>query len=373
MVRLLPRSAARLLVGALIALQGLVVAPVPVGRRRYRLRHRPRRQGRFRRPEELRPVRRREHADDAQHHGPDRNDRTAGDPAPAPEPRPRAERSGEATGFERQGASVRGWVGGLNQLGAGPYRLVGTTTLDEALCTSRRRRSATTGKPVGLLVWRGRHAWVMSGFRATADPLATDDFDVTAAIVMDPLYPHGSTVWGPSPKPREALSAESRRPPVRPPPPGIDGPAAPASARRSWRRCPGSTSSSCRTRSPRSTGIRAARRLTAACPIASPLILDVDTGIDDSLALLYAAASPDAELVAVTCVAGNVDARQVAAEHARRPRAGRPRRRRGRARREVPLVRPLETTPETHGPRGLGYAELPPAAPRCRNATPSTC
>ena len=28
------------------------------------------------------------------------------------------------------------------------------------------------------------------------------------------------------------------------------------------------------------------------------LILDVDTGIDDSLALLYAVASPDVELVA---------------------------------------------------------------------------
>jgi len=27
----------------------------------------------------------------------------------------------------------------------------------------------------------------------------------------------------------------------------------------------------------------------------------------------------------------------------------------------VPLVRPLETTPETHGPRGIGYAELPAA------------
>jgi purine nucleosidase len=30
--------------------------------------------------------------------------------------------------------------------------------------------------------------------------------------------------------------------------------------------------------------------------------------------------------------------------------------------RTTPLVRALETTPETHGPRGLGYAELPPAA-----------
>ena len=30
---------------------------------------------------------------------------------------------------------------------------------------------------------------------------------------------------------------------------------------------------------------------------------------------------------------------------------------------ERPLVRPVETTPETHGPQGLGYAELPPADP----------
>jgi purine nucleosidase len=28
--------------------------------------------------------------------------------------------------------------------------------------------------------------------------------------------------------------------------------------------------------------------------------------------------------------------------------------------RETPLVRPLETTPETHGPQGVGYAQLPP-------------
>ena len=27
--------------------------------------------------------------------------------------------------------------------------------------------------------------------------------------------------------------------------------------------------------------------------------------------------------------------------------------------REVPLFRALEVTPETHGPRGMGYAELP--------------
>jgi purine nucleosidase len=91
-----------------------------------------------------------------------------------------------------------------------------------------------------------------------------------------------------------------------------------------------------------------------------PLILDVDTGIDDSLALLYAAASPDAELVAATCVSGNIDARQVSIntravlELAHRTDVE------VALGRETPLLRPLETTPETHGPQGLGHAELPP-------------
>ena len=99
------------------------------------------------------------------------------------------------------------------------------------------------------------------------------------------------------------------------------------------------------------------------------LILDVDTGIDDSLALLYAAASPDAELVAVTCVSGNTDARQVAVNTlAVLELAGRTDVEVAIGR-EVPLVRPLETTPETHGPLGLGYAELP--APSARRERPT--
>jgi hypothetical protein len=108
-------------------------------------------------------------------------------------------------GRQRQGASVRGWSAGLNLEGAGPYRLVGTSTLDEAMAIAARA-IAETGKPVGLLVWRGRHAWVMSGFVATADPAVTTDFAVTHAVVLDPLYPHGSKTWGPSPRPREAIT-----------------------------------------------------------------------------------------------------------------------------------------------------------------------
>jgi len=90
-----------------------------------------------------------------------------------------------------------------------------------------------------------------------------------------------------------------------------------------------------------------------------PLVLDVDTGIDDALALLYACASPDVDLVAVTCVGGNVDARQVAWNtRAVLELAGRvdvP----VFLGRERPLVKPLQTTTETHGPTGLGYATLP--------------
>jgi purine nucleosidase len=94
----------------------------------------------------------------------------------------------------------------------------------------------------------------------------------------------------------------------------------------------------------------------------TPLLLDVDTGIDDSLALLYACASPEAEIVAVTCVAGNVDARQVA-ENTRAvlELAGRPDVEVALGR-EAPLVRDLTTARETHGPRGIGYAVLPTAS-----------
>ncbi len=93
-----------------------------------------------------------------------------------------------------------------------------------------------------------------------------------------------------------------------------------------------------------------------------PIIVDCDTGIDDSLALLYAVASPECELVAITCTAGNVDARQVA-ENTRAvlELAGRSDVEVAIGR-ETPLARALVTTPETHGPRGIGYAELPAAA-----------
>jgi len=89
------------------------------------------------------------------------------------------------------------------------------------------------------------------------------------------------------------------------------------------------------------------------------VILDVDTGIDDSLALLLACTSPEMELVAVTCTSGNVPAGQVAentravlelAGYGRVPVA---------LGRETPLLKALTTAEDTHGPRGIGHARLP--------------
>ena len=45
--------------------------------------------------------------------------------------------------------------------------------------------------------------------------------------------------------------------------------------------------------------------------VATRVLIDVDTGIDDALALLYAIAHPDLEVAAVTCVSGNVALSQV--------------------------------------------------------------
>jgi len=107
-------------------------------------------------------------------------------------------------GRPRQGAGVTGWVAALVINRAGPYRIVGADTLQEAMqiaaAAIREYR-----RPVGLLVWQGRHAWVMSGFEATRDPV-DGAFRVTKAYILDPLHPYGSKVWGPSPKPGSAIS-----------------------------------------------------------------------------------------------------------------------------------------------------------------------
>jgi hypothetical protein len=103
------------------------------------------------------------------------------------------------------GANPRGWTAALNDLGIGPYVLVSIPDLQGALrvaATAMRK----TGRPVGLVMWRGRHAWVMSGFTSLGDPATDPDATITGVRVLDPLYPRGSSRWGRSPKPNSLLT-----------------------------------------------------------------------------------------------------------------------------------------------------------------------
>src|SRR5262245_55575743 len=58
-----------------------------------------------------------------------------------------------------------------------------------------------TGRPVILIAWRGAHTWVMTGFKADADPTLYRDAEVTGTYIYDPWYPRVSTIWGPSDPP----------------------------------------------------------------------------------------------------------------------------------------------------------------------------
>ena len=91
-----------------------------------------------------------------------------------------------------------------------------------------------------------------------------------------------------------------------------------------------------------------------------PVFADVDTGVDDAFALVYLLASDDADLVGIASTAGNVDVDQVCCNNLSLLElcgaTGVPVSR-GAAQ---PLTIPLRTAEDTHGPAGLGYAELPP-------------
>jgi hypothetical protein len=109
-----------------------------------------------------------------------------------------------------RGMGISEWVGLLNRYDYGPYELAGARSYRKAL-KQAARMMRRTGKPVGLVVWRGAHAWVMSGFVSTADPALTNDFEVTKVWVQDPWYPRTSSVWGRSRGPNTQVSAQVLR------------------------------------------------------------------------------------------------------------------------------------------------------------------
>jgi hypothetical protein len=101
---------------------------------------------------------------------------------------------GDSAGGLR-GAGSSGWARGLVELGAGRYEERAVESYDAAIRTAAYTLRAT-GRPVGLIVWRGAHAWVMSGFKASADPLWNADFRVTGVYIQDPWYPRGGEGGG---------------------------------------------------------------------------------------------------------------------------------------------------------------------------------
>ncbi len=89
------------------------------------------------------------------------------------------------------------------------------------------------------------------------------------------------------------------------------------------------------------------------------IIIDTDPGIDDSLAILLALASPEITLEGLTVVHGNCSTEQgtlnalavLELAHATRVPVAKGC--------DLPLVQPSLLAPETHGNNGLGYAQLP--------------
>ena len=92
------------------------------------------------------------------------------------------------------GSDAVGFAATLRQHGGGFYQSYGWGSYRKAVRKAAKAIRAT-GKPVGLLVMGGRHAWVMTGFDATADPARTNNFEITHVYVMGPLYPKQTKGW----------------------------------------------------------------------------------------------------------------------------------------------------------------------------------
>jgi len=111
-----------------------------------------------------------------------------------------ADRTGE---WESKRDSLNGgWgpaamVAALEAYGVEGYEVRAYETRTHAL-RDAARIIAELHAPVILLAWRGAHTWVMTGFRADADPLLFRDAKVSGAYVLDPWYPRVSSIWGPS-------------------------------------------------------------------------------------------------------------------------------------------------------------------------------
>lgn len=102
-------------------------------------------------------------------------------------------------------------IAALEAYGAHGYELRAYQTRADALRDAALQIDAT-GSPVILLAWRGAHTWVMTGYRADADPSLFPDATISGAYILDPWYPRVSSIWGASDPPNTFQNdAEMRR------------------------------------------------------------------------------------------------------------------------------------------------------------------
>lgn len=88
----------------------------------------------------------------------------------------------------------------LDAYGAKGYEVRAYKTRQGALRDAAKAIQKTKS-PVLLLAWRGAHTWVMTGFRADADPSVFGDAKIQGTYILDPWYPDISSIWGPSDPP----------------------------------------------------------------------------------------------------------------------------------------------------------------------------
>ena len=83
--------------------------------------------------------------------------------------------------------------------------IVGSDSFKGAV-RSAVKRLRVTHQPVGLIIDHHYHAWVMTGFEASADPKVDSSFVVQAVYIMGPLYPRPQQSNGLDPPPDTRLT-----------------------------------------------------------------------------------------------------------------------------------------------------------------------
>jgi purine nucleosidase len=90
-----------------------------------------------------------------------------------------------------------------------------------------------------------------------------------------------------------------------------------------------------------------------------PVFVDVDTGVDDAMALVYLFASAEADVVGIASTAGNVSVQHVCRNNLALLELCKVKDIPVSKGAEQPVSIPLRTAEDTHGPEGMGYARLP--------------